>query len=79
MAASFSAPLNLAVEDVNDSSVTLTWDGPENVGPSGLDGYVVEYCKDGSRFVLFSCKHEKLMSMNAVFFLLIVGSHSQRE
>ncbi|XP_015678994.1 myosin-binding protein H [Protobothrops mucrosquamatus] len=48
VAASFSAPLNLAVEDVNDSSVTLTWDGPENVGPSGLDGYVVEYCKDGT-------------------------------
>ncbi|XP_025022695.1 myosin-binding protein H [Python bivittatus] len=46
--ASFSAPLNLAVEDVNDSSVTLTWDAPENVGPSGLDGYVVEYCKDGA-------------------------------
>ncbi|XP_063156136.1 myosin-binding protein H [Candoia aspera] len=48
VAASFSAPLNLAVEDVNDSSVTLTWDAPENVGPSGLDGYVVEYCKDGT-------------------------------
>ncbi|XP_070605047.1 myosin-binding protein H isoform X2 [Erythrolamprus reginae] len=49
VAASFSAPLSLAVEDVNDSSVTLTWDGPENVGPSGLDGYVVEYCKDGKQ------------------------------
>ncbi|KAL7985432.1 hypothetical protein Chor_004002 [Crotalus horridus] len=48
VAASFSPPLNLAVEDVNESSVTLTWDGPENVGPSGLDGYVVEYCKDGT-------------------------------
>ncbi|KAH0618991.1 hypothetical protein JD844_018586, partial [Phrynosoma platyrhinos] len=43
-----SAPMNLQLDDVNDDSVTLTWDAPENVGPSGLDGYVVEYCKDGT-------------------------------
>nr|XP_060628458.1 myosin-binding protein H [Anolis sagrei ordinatus] len=42
------APVNLKVDDVNDNSVTLTWDAPENVGPTGLDGYVVEYCKDGT-------------------------------
>ncbi|XP_062975822.1 myosin-binding protein H [Elgaria multicarinata webbii] len=42
------APLNLTLDDVNDNSVTLTWDAPENVGPSGLDGYVVEHCKDGT-------------------------------
>ncbi|XP_072853203.2 myosin-binding protein H [Pogona vitticeps] len=42
------APVNLTLDDVNDDSVTLTWDAPENVGPSGLDGYTVEYCKDGS-------------------------------
>nr|XP_056700581.1 myosin-binding protein H [Euleptes europaea] len=41
-------PVNLTVDDVNDNSVTLTWDAPELVGPKGLDGYVVEYCKDGT-------------------------------
>ncbi|KAF7238974.1 Myosin-binding protein H, partial [Varanus komodoensis] len=44
-------PLNLTLDDVNDNSVTLTWDAPENVGPSGPDGYVVEHCKDGSEAV----------------------------
>ncbi|KAI2649950.1 Myosin-binding protein H [Labeo rohita] len=42
-----SAPQNLSVEDVNDTSVTLKWRSPENIG-SGLDGYTVEYCKEGS-------------------------------
>ncbi|XP_056305121.1 myosin binding protein Ha isoform X4 [Danio aesculapii] len=42
-----SAPQGLSVDDVNDSSVTLKWRSPENIG-SGLDGYTVEYCKEGS-------------------------------
>uniref|UniRef100_A0A8C2IS84 Myosin-binding protein H n=1 Tax=Cyprinus carpio TaxID=7962 RepID=A0A8C2IS84_CYPCA len=42
-----SAPQNLSVDDVNDTSVTLKWRSPENTG-SGLDGYTVEYCKEGS-------------------------------
>ncbi|KAG5835386.1 hypothetical protein ANANG_G00243350 [Anguilla anguilla] len=40
-----SEPLNVSVEDVNDTSVTIKWRPPEKIG-SGLDGYVVEYCKD---------------------------------
>ncbi|XP_060087085.1 myosin-binding protein H [Heteronotia binoei] len=43
-----SQPVNLTVDDVNDNSVTLTWDAPEQVGPKGLDGYLVEYRKDGT-------------------------------
>lgn len=43
-----SAPLAVAVEDVNDSSLTIKWKTPEAIGDSGLDGYTVEYCKDGS-------------------------------
>ncbi|XP_016148964.1 myosin binding protein Ha [Sinocyclocheilus grahami] len=43
-----SAPQNLSVDDVNDTSVTLKWRSPENIG-SGLDGYTVEYCKEGYR------------------------------
>ncbi|XP_051517769.1 myosin-binding protein H-like isoform X1 [Myxocyprinus asiaticus] len=43
-----SAPQSLTVEDVNDTSVTLKWRSPETIGDSGLDGYTVEYCKEGS-------------------------------
>lgn len=43
-----SAPLNVSVDDVNDSSLTISWTDPETVGDSGLDGYTVEYCKDGT-------------------------------
>ncbi|XP_009992568.1 PREDICTED: myosin-binding protein H [Chaetura pelagica] len=43
-----SSPLALAVEEVSENSVTLTWKTPEQTGREGLDGYVVEICKDGS-------------------------------
>ncbi|XP_061646480.1 myosin binding protein Ha isoform X2 [Phyllopteryx taeniolatus] len=43
-----SAPLEVSVEDVNDESLTVKWKTPETVGESGLDGYTVEYCKDGT-------------------------------
>ncbi|XP_051516526.1 myosin-binding protein H-like isoform X3 [Myxocyprinus asiaticus] len=42
-----SAPQSLTVEDVNDTSVTLKWRSPETIGDSGLDGYTVEYSKEG--------------------------------
>lgn len=44
-----SAPLDLFVEDKNDTSVTIIWSQPEVVGISGLDGYTIEICKDGSK------------------------------
>lgn len=43
-----SAPLDVCVDDVNDNSLTISWNGPETIGDSGLDGYTVEYCKDGT-------------------------------
>ncbi|KAI3357704.1 hypothetical protein L3Q82_016109, partial [Scortum barcoo] len=44
-----SAPLDVTVEDVNDCSLlTIEWKAPETIGDSGLDGYTVEYCKDGT-------------------------------
>ncbi|XP_044207570.1 myosin binding protein Ha isoform X1 [Thunnus albacares] len=43
-----SAPLNVSVEDVNNSSLTINWQTPETIGDSGLDGYSIEYCKDGT-------------------------------
>ncbi|KAL4623812.1 myosin-binding protein H-like isoform X2 [Arapaima gigas] len=39
-------PLDLTVEDVNDTSLTLKWRSPEIIREPGLDGYTVEYCKD---------------------------------
>ncbi|XP_070825048.1 myosin binding protein Ha isoform X2 [Chaetodon trifascialis] len=43
-----SAPLDVGVEDVNDSSLTIKWTTPETIGDSGLNGYTVEYHKDGT-------------------------------
>uniref|UniRef100_A0A3B4T4X4 Myosin-binding protein H n=1 Tax=Seriola dumerili TaxID=41447 RepID=A0A3B4T4X4_SERDU len=43
-----SAPLDMFVEDKNDTSVTIIWSQPETVGLSGLDGYTIEVCKDGT-------------------------------
>uniref|UniRef100_A0A3Q3GCC3 Myosin-binding protein H n=1 Tax=Kryptolebias marmoratus TaxID=37003 RepID=A0A3Q3GCC3_KRYMA len=42
-----SAPVDLFVEDKNDTSVTIIWSQPTNVGACGLDGYTIEVCKDG--------------------------------
>uniref|UniRef100_A0A8C4RMZ1 Myosin-binding protein H n=1 Tax=Erpetoichthys calabaricus TaxID=27687 RepID=A0A8C4RMZ1_ERPCA len=42
-------PVSVSVEDVNDTSLTIKWRPPETVGPSGVDGYIVEYCKDGTQ------------------------------
>ncbi|CAJ0916883.1 unnamed protein product [Ranitomeya imitator] len=43
-----SEPTVLTVEDVSDTSITLKWRPPERIGAGGLDGYIVEYCKEGS-------------------------------
>ncbi|XP_051885676.1 myosin-binding protein C, cardiac-type [Pristis pectinata] len=43
-----SAPTNLTVEDVTNTTIALKWRTPEKVGAAGLDGYLVEYCKDGT-------------------------------
>nr|XP_049601851.1 myosin binding protein Ca [Syngnathus scovelli] len=43
-----SEPTRLSVEDVTDSTCALRWLPPEKVGPGGIDGYIIEYCKEGS-------------------------------
>uniref|UniRef100_A0A452QPL7 Myosin-binding protein H n=1 Tax=Ursus americanus TaxID=9643 RepID=A0A452QPL7_URSAM len=43
-----SAPLLLALEDVSDSSVTVSWEPPEKLGRLGLQGYVLELCREGA-------------------------------
>ncbi|XP_033840561.1 myosin binding protein Cb isoform X2 [Periophthalmus magnuspinnatus] len=42
-----SEPTRLTVHDVTDSTCSLKWLAPERIGAGGLDGYVIEYCKDG--------------------------------
>ncbi|MFT7814839.1 myosin-binding protein C, fast-type-like isoform X2 [Arapaima gigas] len=42
-----SEPTRLVVDDVGDSTCTLKWLPPERIGAGGLDGYVIEYCKEG--------------------------------
>ncbi|XP_036447754.1 myosin binding protein Ha isoform X3 [Colossoma macropomum] len=44
-----SPPQNLVVDDVTETSLTIKWQPPETIGESGLDGYTVEYCKEGDR------------------------------
>ncbi|XP_023586038.1 myosin-binding protein H isoform X1 [Trichechus manatus latirostris] len=43
-----SAPLQLTMEDVSDSSVTVSWEPPEKLGRLGLRGYVLEVCQEGA-------------------------------
>ncbi|TKS89907.1 Myosin-binding protein C, fast-type [Collichthys lucidus] len=42
-----SEPTRLTVHDVTDSTCSLKWFAPERIGAGGLDGYVIEYCKEG--------------------------------
>ncbi|KAJ0060150.1 hypothetical protein NL108_004005 [Boleophthalmus pectinirostris] len=42
-----SEPTRLTVHDVTDTTCSLKWLAPEKIGAGGLDGYVIEYCKDG--------------------------------
>ncbi|KAM4016776.1 myosin-binding protein C, fast-type isoform 1-T1 [Anomaloglossus baeobatrachus] len=42
-----SEPQNLLVEDVTDTTCTLKWRAPDRIGAGGIDGYVVEYRKEG--------------------------------
>lgn len=52
-----SAPLLLTLEDVSNSSVTVSWEPPERLGRLGLQGYVLELCREGGEFWAKSCIH----------------------
>lgn len=51
-----SEPTMLVAEDVTDTTVTVKWRPPETIGAAGLDGYLVEYCIEGSKQTV-SSKH----------------------
>nr|KAF6360046.1 hypothetical protein mMyoMyo1_011004 [Myotis myotis] len=42
-----SPPTLLAVDNVTDTTVTMKWRPPDQIGAAGLDGYVLEYCLEG--------------------------------
>ncbi|XP_076008440.1 myosin-binding protein C, fast-type-like [Genypterus blacodes] len=42
-----SEPTRLMVNDVTDTTCSLKWMAPERIGAGGLDGYIIEYCKEG--------------------------------
>ncbi|XP_078531270.1 myosin-binding protein C, slow-type isoform X2 [Lissotriton helveticus] len=43
-----SAPTLLVVDGVTDTSVTMKWRPPDHIGAAGLDGYIIEYCFEGT-------------------------------
>ncbi|KAM4569478.1 myosin-binding protein C, slow-type isoform 4-T4 [Odontesthes bonariensis] len=51
-----SEPTMLVVDDVTDNTVTVKWRPPETIGAAGLDGYLVEYCIEGSNDWVISNK-----------------------
>ncbi|XP_053706943.1 myosin binding protein Ca isoform X1 [Synchiropus splendidus] len=42
-----SEPIRLTVDDVTDTTCALKWRPPEKIGAGGIDGYIIEYCKEG--------------------------------
>ncbi|XP_068606483.1 myosin binding protein Ca [Brachionichthys hirsutus] len=40
-------PTRLMVDDVTDTTCALKWRPPEKIGAGGIDGYIIEYCKEG--------------------------------
>ncbi|XP_047428657.1 myosin binding protein Ca isoform X4 [Mugil cephalus] len=43
-----SEPTRLTVDDVTDTTCALKWRPPEKIGAGGINGYIIEYCKEGS-------------------------------
>ncbi|XP_063045634.1 myosin-binding protein C, cardiac-type [Engraulis encrasicolus] len=43
-----SEPMALMVDDISDTTISLKWKAPERLGTADLDGYGVEYCKEGT-------------------------------
>uniref|UniRef100_A0A8C8RXC7 Myosin-binding protein C, fast-type n=1 Tax=Pelusios castaneus TaxID=367368 RepID=A0A8C8RXC7_9SAUR len=43
-----SEPTHLILDDVTDTTATLKWRPPDRLGAGGIDGYLIEYCLEGS-------------------------------
>ncbi|KAG7235181.1 hypothetical protein INR49_003092 [Caranx melampygus] len=51
-----SEPIGLSVEDISDTTISLKWRAPERIGSAELEGYEVEYCKEGSKCCSWSTR-----------------------
>uniref|UniRef100_A0A672JU16 Myosin-binding protein C, fast-type n=1 Tax=Salarias fasciatus TaxID=181472 RepID=A0A672JU16_SALFA len=61
-----SEPTRLTVHDVTDSTCSLKWLPPERIGAGGLDGYIIEYCKEGGDKTALCCLHHNDLSCDWV-------------
>ncbi|XP_020788815.2 myosin-binding protein C, fast-type [Boleophthalmus pectinirostris] len=43
-----SEPTRLQVDDVTDTTCALKWRQPEKIGAGGIQGYIIEYCVEGT-------------------------------
>ncbi|XP_055000194.1 myosin-binding protein H [Sorex araneus] len=79
-----SAPLLLAVEDVSDSSVTVSWEPPETLGRLGIRGYVLELRREGAsewvpvnaRPMMVTQQTLRNLAVGDVFFLRVAAVSS---
>uniref|UniRef100_A0A672MU22 Myosin-binding protein C, cardiac-type-like n=1 Tax=Sinocyclocheilus grahami TaxID=75366 RepID=A0A672MU22_SINGR len=53
-----SEPTGLCVDDISDTTISLKWRAPERIGSAELEGYGVEYCKEGCKYGMFGVTDE---------------------
>lgn len=73
LSAPTSEPIRLTVDDVTDTTCTLKWRPPEKIGAGGIDGYVIEYCKAGSKNmknIIYSHQLQQFTFLIANYFYL---------
>uniref|UniRef100_A0AAV2LQB7 Myosin-binding protein C, fast-type n=1 Tax=Knipowitschia caucasica TaxID=637954 RepID=A0AAV2LQB7_KNICA len=51
-----SEPVGLSVDDITDTTIALKWRPPERIGAAELEGYRVEYCKEGTDEWIPACE-----------------------
>lgn len=51
-----SEPVGLCVDDISDTTISLKWRRPERIGAAELEGYGVEYCKEGTNEWIPACQ-----------------------
>ncbi|KAG7275541.1 hypothetical protein CRUP_013445 [Coryphaenoides rupestris] len=59
-----SQPIGLCIDDISNTTISLKWRTPERVGAAQLEGYGVEYCKEGTDEWVPAC--EGLIDRNSV-------------
>ncbi|KAM7406045.1 hypothetical protein PAMP_000449 [Pampus punctatissimus] len=63
-----SEPIGLCVDDISDTSISLKWRAPERIGSAELEGYEVEYCKEGTPIMYSRLMLKSLIDSSGVSF-----------